>query len=631
MSLLMEALKKAEQSKQSTSTSSEVIQDTPTQEKVVASLGAAKMQADGSMEEQSADISETTHDIAIETAEPLPDTNMDEATLLEDKLAQIEAETAPEVIEPLDIEDPNSGFDNLDELEWHFDLEDEIVEPEEKTDDSEVVEESTAFDLEAVEQIPEKPETSLLEKAELAPEQQDSAAILLDDEQEILEQAEKPLEVNDSKTVQVSNDNDELEWDADLFTPEQSRYAPNPMVQPEESQQTFSPTSTEPSFNLDEKPLQKAETTPPKPELKSDITQPDPLTAKRVLLATAPTHHRKTYKASLLAILFIAFILGAGFAGYYVYQLSLMQEFPLLADFKAEQPQSTITPTVLPKSTEPPLVTPAVIESFTNKDEAEPKAQTFMEKAKSLLTEVISDKPAPVNQPKKEPVIEYQPTLDEMIAQAVPVKPAAAARPQQPIMTKSIMASLDENQPRVLPQQQAQKDIQIKKVSRSTQQIHNQLTRAYQAFQKGQNQRAKRLYQQILNKHSKNRDALLGLAAIAQRSDQTQAAEYYYQQILKYYPDDSLAQMGLNAVQQASPQSSESQIKMLLDQSPQSAYLHFSLGNVYAQQKRWREAQQAYFDAHRFDEQKADYAYNLAVSLEYLHQSKAALDRKSVV
>ena len=42
-------------------------------------------------------------------------------------------------------------------------------------------------------------------------------------------------------------------------------------------------------------------------------------------------------------------------------------------------------------------------------------------------------------------------------------------------------------------------------------------------------------------------------------------------------------------------------------------------------QQRWAEAQQAFFDAHRLDSDNADYAYNLAVSLDRLAQSAAAL------
>jgi len=50
------------------------------------------------------------------------------------------------------------------------------------------------------------------------------------------------------------------------------------------------------------------------------------------------------------------------------------------------------------------------------------------------------------------------------------------------------------------------------------------------------------------------------------------------------------------------------------------------LGNVYAAQGRWNEAQSAYFDAQRQEPDSPDYAFNLAVSLEHINQPRAALD-----
>jgi len=54
--------------------------------------------------------------------------------------------------------------------------------------------------------------------------------------------------------------------------------------------------------------------------------------------------------------------------------------------------------------------------------------------------------------------------------------------------------------------------------------------------------------------------------------------------------------------------------------------LYFTLGNQYAQQGRWAEAQQAYFKAFATDPDNADYAFNLAVSLDQLHQPALALE-----
>jgi Tfp pilus assembly protein PilF len=57
-----------------------------------------------------------------------------------------------------------------------------------------------------------------------------------------------------------------------------------------------------------------------------------------------------------------------------------------------------------------------------------------------------------------------------------------------------------------------------------------------------------------------------------------------------------------------------------------SNVLHFTLGNQYAQQGRWAEAQQAYFKAFAADPENPDFAFNLAVSLDQLHQSRLALE-----
>ena len=54
--------------------------------------------------------------------------------------------------------------------------------------------------------------------------------------------------------------------------------------------------------------------------------------------------------------------------------------------------------------------------------------------------------------------------------------------------------------------------------------------------------------------------------------------------------------------------------------------LQFTLGNQYAQQGRWAEAQQAYFRAFTADPDNPDFAYNLAVSLDHLRQPKLALE-----
>jgi Flp pilus assembly protein TadD/molybdopterin-guanine dinucleotide biosynthesis protein len=155
--------------------------------------------------------------------------------------------------------------------------------------------------------------------------------------------------------------------------------------------------------------------------------------------------------------------------------------------------------------------------------------------------------------------------------------------------------------------------------------ISQEILTGYNAFQRGDNNTAYQAYQRALQQDNKNRDALLGLGALAIRSGKMRLAQYYYQRVLKLYPQDSYALVGFsNTLDKRSPES-ESQLKLLLEQTPQSAHIHFSLGTFYANQGQWAKAQQAYFDAYRYDKTQADYAYNLAVSLEQINQPGTAL------
>ncbi len=71
---------------------------------------------------------------------------------------------------------------------------------------------------------------------------------------------------------------------------------------------------------------------------------------------------------------------------------------------------------------------------------------------------------------------------------------------------------------------------------------------------------------------------------------------------------------------------SESRLKNMIATQPEAGFLHFALGNQMALQARWPEAQAAYFKALSNEPDNADYAYNLAVSLDHIRQSKLALE-----
>jgi tetratricopeptide (TPR) repeat protein len=157
--------------------------------------------------------------------------------------------------------------------------------------------------------------------------------------------------------------------------------------------------------------------------------------------------------------------------------------------------------------------------------------------------------------------------------------------------------------------------------------IQRMLSNAYRAFNAGDFSSAQQLYQRVLLYKPNNRDALLGMAALALDRKQFEQAITYYAKILDTNPTDPEAIAGLVSLQtSADPAQSESYLKKALSQHPQAAAVHFALGNVYARQMRWSEAQQSYFNAYSNTPDNADYAFNLAVSLDRLNQSKLALD-----
>jgi len=150
---------------------------------------------------------------------------------------------------------------------------------------------------------------------------------------------------------------------------------------------------------------------------------------------------------------------------------------------------------------------------------------------------------------------------------------------------------------------------------------------AYQAYNAGDLARARNDYQQVLLSSPDNRDALLGLAAVETQAGRFEAADRYYTRLLELDPRDAHAQAGLIGLRgQVDPLAAESRLKSMIASQPEASFLHFTLGNQFAAQGRWAEAQQAYFQAYSSDTENADFAYNLAISLDRMHQTKAALE-----
>ena len=157
------------------------------------------------------------------------------------------------------------------------------------------------------------------------------------------------------------------------------------------------------------------------------------------------------------------------------------------------------------------------------------------------------------------------------------------------------------------------------------------LNKAYEEYLAGNFDSAEKDYLLVLDSLPGNRDALLGLAAISQHKGDIRQAYTHYLEVLRLYPRDSVAEAALiNFTDNEGNSRSESILKTFLQSEPDNSFLHYSLARLFAAQTRWPEAQVSFFDAHRMESSNADYAFNLAVSLEHIGQRQSAINYYNV-
>jgi Tfp pilus assembly protein PilF len=227
----------------------------------------------------------------------------------------------------------------------------------------------------------------------------------------------------------------------------------------------------------------------------------------------------------------------------------------------------------------------------------------------------IAQKPAPAPQPQQQPPITTETLVAPADAGGAGAKPAAAAAAPTapPVVAPSAPARAE-----------APRD-SIKISSGSTDaQLDPRLGDAYAALQSGKLDGARQLYGDVVRSDPKNIQALLGAAAVAMQQNGADEASRLYFRVLDLEPRNPYAQAGIVALMgRADPAAAEAKLKQLIAREP-LASLHFTLGNLYGDQSRWAEAQQAYFQAHHLEPGNPDYAYNLAVGLEHVGQTKLA-------
>ena len=165
----------------------------------------------------------------------------------------------------------------------------------------------------------------------------------------------------------------------------------------------------------------------------------------------------------------------------------------------------------------------------------------------------------------------------------------------------------------------------------NTDRVDPLLTQAYASYRSNDFNGARARYQQVLREKPNNRDAMLGLAAVAMHLGDATSARDSYIKLLELDPRDVHARVGLLETMPASdPVMLESELRALFASHPEVAQLPFALGNHFAAQRRWSEAQESYYDALLAAKANGngpispDYAFNLAVSLERLNQQRPA-------
>ena len=273
-------------------------------------------------------------------------------------------------------------------------------------------------------------------------------------------------------------------------------------------------------------------------------------------------------------------IAGTGIGGYVWFQLQAMNSSSLVPVARPTQPSEPL-PTALPPAPQAPAIAlappaaPAVAPLLSGSTAGEAKAGNMPRLAAAPLAATA---------PASRPEMERRPARSEAPAAAIPIR---------------------------LTRNQTEPDA-------------NALS-GYAKLQGNQLDAARQDYEQALRADPNNVDTLLALAAISQRQGRQADASRYQQRAIEADPRDSGAQAALlGGGSGGDLANTESRLKNLLAAQPESGPLNFALGNVYSRQARWPEAQQVYFNAVASDPDNPDYLFNLAVSLDQMHQPKLA-------
>ena len=173
------------------------------------------------------------------------------------------------------------------------------------------------------------------------------------------------------------------------------------------------------------------------------------------------------------------------------------------------------------------------------------------------------------------------------------------------------------------PTEQTEAQLQIQRGTLKAS-VDADVMRGYKALGQNQFSQAREAYSQVLTSNPTQRDALLGIAYAHQALGNTDQALSTLRRLVELYPRDSDGMSALYLIGGGDLVAEETRFKQLLDRSEYPAAVHYTLGVIYFEQRRFGEAERAFSRASSLSPAQPDYAYNLALALDQLGRSRDA-------
>ena len=168
----------------------------------------------------------------------------------------------------------------------------------------------------------------------------------------------------------------------------------------------------------------------------------------------------------------------------------------------------------------------------------------------------------------------------------------------------------------------------IKSVNKKTKVVsvtESNMASAYENFNKGDYLLADNKYDHALIENKRNRNALLGKAAVALKTNNLVLAESIYSDILDDNPKDIEAKTAILMLKDILSDTDINDVSLLLRENYDSAPLNFLMGNINAENKQWRAANENFKRAYSLDKKNPDYAFNLGVTYDQVNEYQQAI------